>query len=128
MFFLTNFSNVVYRFLDHNSEVLRGLLFLNLEKSISLEILIVTLLTWVCIAVRTSSSHIFKPLTGWVALWQQIQRAITTALSGCWNFGLFERGQNSEQDECIFLQFNSDSSPAATNEARNLKIRFLMKI
>ena len=51
-----------------------------------------------------------------------IQRAITPKLSRFRIFGRvrFERRQNSEQDKCIFMQFNSNSSPGATIEARNL--------
>ena len=41
---------------------------------------------------------------------------------------LFERGQNSAQDECIFMQFNSNSSPGAPIEVRNLKKLFMMKV
>ena len=55
-----------------------------------------------------------------------IQRVITPKLSRFEIFGLvlFVRGQNSEQDEYIILQFNSNSSPGATIEARNLKKLF----
>ena len=41
---------------------------------------------------------------------------------------LFERGQNSEQDECVFMQFNSNSRPRAPFEARKFKKLFLVKI
>ena len=40
---------------------------------------------------------------------------------------LFERGQNSEQDECIFMQFNSNCRPGASNKARKLFWRKLKK-
>ena len=42
---------------------------------------------------------------------------ITPKLSRFRIFGivLFERGQKFEQDECIFLQFNSNSSPGSAN-------------
>ena len=42
--------------------------------------------------------------------------------------GLFEREQNSEQDECIFMQFNSNSRPRYPFEVRKLKKLFLVKI
>ena len=59
-----------------------------------------------------------------------IQRAITPKLLRFRISGLvlFERAQNSEQDECIFMQLNSNSSPGATIEIRNLKKLFLVKI
>ena len=41
---------------------------------------------------------------------------------------LFQRGQYPEQDECIFMQFNSNSRPRAPFEARKLKKLLLLKI
>ena len=59
-----------------------------------------------------------------------IQRAITPKLLRFRIFALvlFERGQNSKQNECIFMQFNSKCKPGASNEAQKSKILFFKEI
>ena len=60
-----------------------------------------------------------------------IQRAITPKLLRFRVFRpvLFERGQHFDQDECIFMQFNSNCRPGAPrNKARKLKNTVLEKI